>query len=368
MSDGNGRTSRASGRETSRPETRGEHGVTAASTSVDPNLHVVRNTAQSRETIEHLLSPDRGDPAVGLPYVAHRQPLLDPVRVRAFVGPSPRIYLLANEQVLRSLAPRLGKHLALGADEIRVWWPGLTPRSEAREHPLIRTLLDEPEDVRFEEFALRFDLTRPRVRATIRELEDATRMAEADRTAAETRARAAERERERASCRAQVAETALTRGPAGQTSVTASGGDDEERNALLRAFGERLRRHRRAAGLSQDQLAASTFMSHDRISNLELGLTAPTLPLVLLLSEAVDVTAGRLLSRLPAPTRRHSREAATALLARRPELSTDQIAHEMGLPRPYVSQILRYMAQRAELEPTRIGWRLKDTRPGAPPA
>ncbi|MGP0100650.1 MAG: hypothetical protein ACLPUT_03390 [Solirubrobacteraceae bacterium] len=127
----------------------------------------------------------REQPVVGLTLDADGVPVLACGDVRAVVGAGVRIYLLADDDLLHDLREALGPRLALEPGTVRVWWPGAGVRCDPADHPAVLALEGEPGAVTLEELALRFDLTRPRVRAQIRLIEDARAFVEHELTLAQ---------------------------------------------------------------------------------------------------------------------------------------------------------------------------------------
>jgi hypothetical protein len=116
----------------------------------------------------------REQPVVALTLDADGVPVLGFADVRAVVGAGVHIYLIAGEdELLHELRATLGAALALDRGAARVWWPGAGLRCDPADHPLVLALEDEPRATTLEEFALQFDLSRPRVREQIRLIEDA---------------------------------------------------------------------------------------------------------------------------------------------------------------------------------------------------
>lgn len=68
-----------------------------------------------------------------------------------------------------------------------------------------------------------------------------------------------------------------------------------DRNEFQRVFGRRLAACRVGKNLSQDEFAHKTGYHKQTISNLERGLTCPSLCAVFLFAEALDVSAKLLL-------------------------------------------------------------------------
>lgn len=173
----------------------------------DPDAIVVADEPAVRSMAAHLLSDGREQPVVGLASaVDSDQLVLAPGRVRGIVGHGPRIYLV-GEEALRGLGDLLGRELALPAGAARVWWPGMTARSDPRDHPLVSRLDDEAEADMLAEFARQFDLSRPLVRVEIKLIEDARGLLEHELAQAREENRNLNIERHEALARAQTAET-----------------------------------------------------------------------------------------------------------------------------------------------------------------
>jgi transcriptional regulator with XRE-family HTH domain len=71
--------------------------------------------------------------------------------------------------------------------------------------------------------------------------------------------------------------------------------------ALQTRFGDSLRAHRRAAGLSQERLAFVSGLHRTEISLLERGARDPRLSTIARLARALDMDAATLLSRSGPP-------------------------------------------------------------------
>jgi transcriptional regulator with XRE-family HTH domain len=63
-------------------------------------------------------------------------------------------------------------------------------------------------------------------------------------------------------------------------------------------LGEELRKAREAAGLTQEQLALAAGVDRGYISQLEHDKRSPTLDFLLRLCEAMEASAGRIVSRI----------------------------------------------------------------------
>jgi transcriptional regulator with XRE-family HTH domain len=123
-----------------------------------------------------------------------------------------------------------------------------------------------------------------------------------------------------------------------RTRDVALGPDRPERQAILAAFGENVKACRTAAGLSQAVLAQRCFLAPERISSMERGRVSPTLTVLLLLADTIDVPVAELARDLPAPTRQASTEKIRALVAEQPEITTEKLAEALGVPAWYVTQ------------------------------
>ncbi len=75
---------------------------------------------------------------------------------------------------------------------------------------------------------------------------------------------------------------------------------------LMRAFGERLRQLRLAAGLAPGRLASKCRVSPDMLNNIEGGRVEPSLSLILILCDGLGVSPDTLIGELPVPQERRS--------------------------------------------------------------
>jgi hypothetical protein len=178
---------------------------------------VVRGRPALRELQGQLLSKDRRQPIVALARsLESNEPVLAASDVRAIVGAEPRLYFIGGDYLLRILQGALGRRLALQRGSARIWWPGVSKRSDPSDHPLVLELDGEPREQMLEELAREFDLSRPRVRRELNQIEDIRRMAEDDLrevrgqlTKTEERLRDAHVERHGEATRAETAEARL---------------------------------------------------------------------------------------------------------------------------------------------------------------
>jgi transcriptional regulator with XRE-family HTH domain len=84
-------------------------------------------------------------------------------------------------------------------------------------------------------------------------------------------------------------------------------------DTLTALFGRLIRRHREAAGLSQEELGARTNLSRNYIGMVERGETNPTLLVLQVLAAALGTTMTELISELervakPVPSKRKSKQ------------------------------------------------------------
>jgi hypothetical protein len=132
------------------------------------DLILLRSETELREMEGYLLSLDRDQPVVAIgPAIAPGSPTLAPDDARSTLGSAPRLYVLADDDLLdlRGLPSELALTRGCSA---RIWQPGLTTDSDPDDHPLVRPL--GTENV-LEVLALQFDLSRPRVRREIKRIE-----------------------------------------------------------------------------------------------------------------------------------------------------------------------------------------------------
>ncbi|HEX5852371.1 MAG TPA: hypothetical protein VFY36_04705 [Solirubrobacteraceae bacterium] len=164
----------------------------------------------------HLLYTERNQPVVAIAlYEETEETALWHAELRPILGPETQIRFVA-EDLIGQLREGLGRKLALSPESARIWWPGLSSRSDPSDHPLVLTLDGERRTDVIAEIARQFDLSRPHVRRELRLIEDARALAEhrlaeiveQDQRTAE-RLRDAHRERHREAARAQAAEARL---------------------------------------------------------------------------------------------------------------------------------------------------------------
>jgi hypothetical protein len=183
--------------------------------ATDSNCILVETPRDLRDLCTDIVS-DREEPVVGLTLDVDGGPVLACSDVRAVVGPGVRIYLVFDDDLLYELREMLGPRLAIERGVARIWWPGASARCDPADHPAVLALEGEPNWVTLEEFAHQFDLTRPRVRAQIRLIEDTRAFLEHELARARARdhtvherLRDAQIECHRLRTRAEAAETSL---------------------------------------------------------------------------------------------------------------------------------------------------------------
>ena len=141
----------------------------------------------------HLLG-DREHAVVTLtPSLTMDAPVFAPEAIREIVGPCVRIYVIRGDYLLGHLQRVFGRKLAPARGAARIWWPGFSTTSDPDAHPLVQRLEGESDLAALEEFARRFDLSRPRVRIEVKLIEDSRALAERERDQAVGRAREVER-------------------------------------------------------------------------------------------------------------------------------------------------------------------------------
>jgi hypothetical protein len=156
---------------------------------VDGDWIVVYSKADARGLEVHILG-DREFPVVALaPSVTTDVLVFLPEAIRDIVGPDTRIYVIPGDYLLKQLQGWLGRKLAPARGAARIWWPGFSTRSDSEDHPLVQRIEGESDVVALEEFARRFDLSRPRVRTEIKLIHDSRALAESERDQALARAR-----------------------------------------------------------------------------------------------------------------------------------------------------------------------------------
>ncbi len=140
---------------------------------VDADCVAVETAGDLRRFCSDILWT-RERPLVGFaPDLDEEEPGLTFGDIRQAVGPGIRIYRISSEDLLHDLREMLGPELAIQPGTVRIWWPTVGERLDPGDHPAVPALEGEPRDGLVEELACQFDLSRPRVRAQIRLIEDA---------------------------------------------------------------------------------------------------------------------------------------------------------------------------------------------------
>jgi transcriptional regulator with XRE-family HTH domain len=365
----------------------GKQGDTKGVRRLDP---IMLDDAGLDDLVAELRSPERVYAVVGVAWsLDGGGPVLAASEIRRVVEPAARVYLIPSDELLRELRSRLRPKLALTPGAIRIWWPGVKQRSDPGDHPLVVPLEGErPEDV-LAEFARQFHLSRPDVRREIQQIEDARALAEHRLKEAEAKDRAtaqrlrdAHVERNREAARAEAAgsaeaalktvrrqlQAACGLGGAGrQLGLQVLGDDAAEKTSILRAFGENVAGLRAAAGLNHVELAARCFIRADAVSELERGERVPSLLVLQVLAQALNVSIGDLTAGLPPLSREAGRERLRHVIAKAPrsQRGTQHLAEASGLPWFYVHQLLHYMTTHGELINASDGFQLATEHPDA---
>lgn len=82
-----------------------------------------------------------------------------------------------------------------------------------------------------------------------------------------------------------------------------------ERSPVAEKFGDKLRRARKRARLSQEELAARAALHRTEVSLLERGERVPRIDTVIALADALSITPGSLLDTIRVKTRRRDRRS-----------------------------------------------------------
>ena len=359
-------------------------GDTEGVRDVDPT---VVDDAGLEDLVADLRSPDRVCAVVGVAWSLDGDgPVLAASRIRTIVDASARVYVVPNDALLGALRKEVGSKLALAPGAVRIWWPGVTRRSDPGDHPLLLPLAGESPQHMLAEFARQFRLSRPDVRREIKQIEDTRALAEhrldeaekKEQTTAQ-RLRDAHVERHREATRADAAEAAAAElattrrqlqaacglGAGRSLSLRALGGDAAERASILRAFGENVAQLRAAAGLSHVELAVRCFIRADDVSKLERGERVPGLLMLLGLAQALNVSVEHLLDGVAPLTREAGRACMRRVIAKAPQSRRGmlQLAAASGLPGFYVRELLFCMHAFGEVAQSGGIWELATQAP-----
>lgn len=163
-----------------------------AGAEVSPNLIVVRSPRGIRQLTTELRDPNRAHPVIGVDTDASgARPVVALGRLREVLDPRIRIYFVESAAMRTRLGQRLGGAL-IPTQGIRIWWPGLTPDSDPRDHPLVTA--QGGDDETLEAFSRTLDRSRPTLQSLYAQLNATAKQL----TAREQELRAAERELEEA--------------------------------------------------------------------------------------------------------------------------------------------------------------------------
>jgi transcriptional regulator with XRE-family HTH domain len=147
----------------------------------------------------------------------------------------------------------------------------------------------------------------------------------------------------------------------------ALGPDIPERDEILGRFGGNLKARRVAARLTQSTLSERCFLPCQRISRLERGQLAPSLLVLLILSDALGTSLDELAEGVGAPTRQASCHLVRQLIEGGPGIGTAEIADSLDLPFWYVFRDARRMASLGEIRGRSSSWK-PALGPGVGPA
>jgi hypothetical protein len=131
-------------------------------------LIVLSDEDELESMVDRLLDRGRSEVVVAVSASTEAgRPVLSHEEIQSVVGRDARVFLIADEFLLARLEGALGPRLALREDALRVWWPGLSTRSDAGDHPEVHVMDAETAEGLLDVFGTAFDLSRPRVREAI---------------------------------------------------------------------------------------------------------------------------------------------------------------------------------------------------------
>lgn len=161
---------------------------------------VIISDSQGLERLKGILLGNRGGPCIVLPRSTESsEPAVPPGRIRAILGPEPRIYFVTDDHLLPKFRTALGSSLAVSRGALRIYWPGLNVQADPFAHPLLVPLDEESIPSTLRELEQKFDLSRPTVRPVVKLIEDARSVLAREVTRLETELR----ETKRQLCQAQ---------------------------------------------------------------------------------------------------------------------------------------------------------------------
>lgn len=342
---------------------------------------IVVGESELHEMVADICSSSRTYAVVGIASsLDDAEPAIAASDIRGVVGPDARIYFLRTDELLHGLKTEIGAKLALSRGAARIWWPAVTPRSDPGDHPLVLPLESESPEHTLAEFARQFRLSRPDVRREFQQTDEVRALAEhrleeaenKDDTTAQ-RLREAHTERHREATRADTAEAEREHTKRQLEAALGAGGartdigvfplglDATEKAQVMNSFSENLNVLRARAGLTQQELAARSFLTPDYIAALGDGTRLPGFLALLSIARALEVSVEDLTDGLASPTREATRAELRELLADRPRQRgrTAQLVKSSRLPPSYVTRTLRYMRAYGEIvSPKRGEWAL----------
>jgi hypothetical protein len=155
---------------------------------------VVRSTRQLRRLEAELVGARRYPVVLLALAVDVDEPAFPPGRLRRAAGLRVRIYLLLGQHPFQRPAVVATKHLSVPRGSARICWPQFRAGSDPNDHPLVNRLEGKSDRDALQEFARRFDLSRPCVRREIKLIEGIR--ATSEHELAQARARLAEVEQQ----------------------------------------------------------------------------------------------------------------------------------------------------------------------------
>jgi hypothetical protein len=194
-----------------------------------------------RRLTTDLRRGDRDYPIVVLTFAdGAEEPGVLPALIRPAIDPRGLIYVLGTRDLCSRLTRSVGSHLAVDEGDARVFWPGVSARSNPDEHPLVSASGDgdwRGSAVRLFEA---LELSRPGVRGHVRVLRERLQT---------TEKRAADTLRELRESRAECAK-AVARADAAETNLAVT----ERQLGALQEAGLDMDELEAVAGLDQDAL------------------------------------------------------------------------------------------------------------------
>jgi len=184
--------------------------------------HIVLSSERELTVLaEEILDPQRDYPIVCLTVrPGERDPALPATAVREIVGPGVPIYFVRTRRLTRYLGSLLPPHFDVWDGATRVWWPGVSERSDPIEHPRVYDPSGRYGQDSLQRLAAEF-ATKPRPELTLKQ-----QLVLAERQRSQLTERAERLERVLASTRRELDEALRGRSPAADQTAQ---GDSTER-------------------------------------------------------------------------------------------------------------------------------------------